>query len=166
MDMKKLLLLFLVLTSFSLVSADANKPTIVGGQITDSSGFPVQYANVEVICNGTPKYTQSGIYTLEEFKAMAKSAPELRDYFDGQNVDISGIYVVSFTSTECGINDKVTVNAVKDDVHGSMDGTVADSVCWYNFAIINVPLVPEFGVVVGMLTMISAIGIFFVVRKD
>jgi hypothetical protein len=27
-------------------------------------------------------------------------------------------------------------------------------------------MVPEFGVVVGMLTILSAVGIFFVVRKD
>ena len=35
-----------------------------------------------------------------------------------------------------------------------------------DLAIVNVPLVPEFGVVVGMLTIFGAMGIFLFVRKN
>jgi hypothetical protein len=31
--------------------------------------------------------------------------------------------------------------------------------------IVNVPMVPEFGLVVGLTTMLGALGVFFVVRR-
>jgi hypothetical protein len=34
-----------------------------------------------------------------------------------------------------------------------------------DLAIVNVPLVPEFGLIIGMTTILGALGIFFAVRK-
>jgi hypothetical protein len=59
---------------------------------------------------------------------------------------------------------------VKDSMMGSEDGSVSmqiDSVCQakLNVGIINVPLIPEFGLLIGSLTVISAVAVFFVVRR-
>jgi hypothetical protein len=34
-----------------------------------------------------------------------------------------------------------------------------------NLGVVNVPLVPEFGATVGVLTILGALGVFFVVRR-
>ena len=34
-----------------------------------------------------------------------------------------------------------------------------------NIGVVNVPLIPEFGLIVGLLTVISAITVFFVIRR-
>ena len=82
---------------------------------------------------------------------------------------LKGTYFVQFPHTQCITGDIVEVSATKGDKNGEDDGVVKDFITGrcldIDIAIINVPLVPEFGVVVGFLTMISAIGVFFVIRK-
>jgi hypothetical protein len=81
-----------------------------------------------------------------------------------------GFYGAIFSQDDCREGDLVSVKAWKNDLSGLEEGFVQYGFesCNLNLdvAFINVPLVPEFGVVVGLLTMISAVGIFFVVRKD
>jgi len=81
-----------------------------------------------------------------------------------------GAYSVSFSESGkdgCNDGDVVSVVAVKDGLSGSSSGVVHNDVVGsWDIAVVNISMVPEFGVVVGMLTMLSAVGIFFVVRKD
>jgi hypothetical protein len=76
-----------------------------------------------------------------------------------------GSYIVRF-SDACGINSIISVDAEKDGLTGSSEGVIdRDYSLDLNLAIINVPLVPEFGLIVGLATIFGAVGIFFFVRK-
>ncbi|MEA3248707.1 MAG: hypothetical protein U9Q73_03320 [Nanoarchaeota archaeon] len=151
--MKKIfgaVLVLMFMFSFSLVSA----ATIVNGvayqgEITN----PVENADIVVSC---AHVTSSGTV------------------INTQNTtsDSNGWYGVSFSesSTEgCNDGDEVTVYATTiDGLYGeSGPAVVIDNMIGsLDVAIVNVPMVPEFGFVFGMLTILSAVGIFFVVRKD
>jgi type 1 fimbria pilin len=155
--MKKILLSFAILTVMilALASVSATVPvcatvetTYVSGTITDQTNgnAPVSGANVVVDCHGVIKNAVS---------------------------DINGGYSVQYLASECDNGDDVSVSASYDSLSGS-----SDSVAWYtentqigclelivNVACADVPLVPEFGIAIGTLTVLCAIGIFFFVRK-
>ena len=120
--------------------------TIVKGIVFDeASNLGIVGASVEVICDHEGRLTTA--YTQSLF---------------------GGFYIVKFDDADCTIGDFVTVNAEKDGLLGSGGPKeVKDKIfdCW-NIICICVPMVPEFGVVIGMLTALSAVGIFFVVRRD
>ena len=82
---------------------------------------------------------------------------------------LKGTYFTMFPQSKCIAGDKVIVSATKGSLAGSNTGTVIDWVTQkcldIDLALINVPLVPEFGVFVGALTLLSAVGIFFMIRK-
>jgi len=141
----------LVVLSLSFVSAipicATIETTYVSGTITDqSTGDPVSGASVDVTCNGNLKSTTSGA---------------------------DGGYSVQYLASECDYNDTVSVSASYDSLSGS-----SDSVDWYtqnsqigclemivNVACANVPLIPEFGIAIGTLTMAGAIVAFFIIRR-
>jgi hypothetical protein len=77
-----------------------------------------------------------------------------------------GSYYVVFCSTKCDKTDTVTVTAKKDDLSGENSGSV-ESQGYINVALVDVdvPLVPEFGVTAGIVTVLGAVGTFFVIRK-
>ena len=82
-----------------------------------------------------------------------------------------GSYGVQYTESgtgSCDNGDFLIVDASHIDFgFGSSSGEINDDVIGtWDLAVVNVPLVPEFGTVVGMLTIISAVGIFFVVRRE
>jgi len=144
--MKKLLILpviaLLVITSILAVSAK----TIVAGKIYDSPNFetanPVADANINVTCNGNLLNTTSlsdGTYSVEYVASV--NCP------DGSNVTVvaekGGI-----TNTGYGIVHDFTT--VMPDIY---------------LGIVNIALIPEFGLIVGTLTVLSAIGVFFLVRR-
>ena len=144
--MKKILIALILMSLLPLVSAgDGNEATVVGGTIYENvveNG--VNGASVVVSCNGFNESAVSGS---------------------------AGQYSVSFASDECECGDSVYVFASKGSLSGSSMGAV--DMCnltpvpslELDVAIVNVPLVPEFGVIVGLVTVLGAVGIFFVVRK-
>ncbi len=152
--MKKVLSLFVVaalLLTVGLVSAQydpthggCTSQTVVGGTIYQNvveNG--IVGANVEVTCNGTTKTATSGT---------------------------NGAYSVNFDCSVCTYEDLVTVHAYKDGLTGDNSGEVDmtyDIPCGIrlDIGIINVPLVPEFGVIVGIVTALGALGVFFIVRR-
>jgi hypothetical protein len=145
------------LFAFSLVSADFStsciecspvEKTAIQGRVYDAiTNQSVLNANVEITCHGT-----NG------------------DVVKNASTGMIGMYGVILSQDDCKDGDLVTVRAWKNDLSGLEEGFVRYGFesCNLNLdvAFINVPLVPEFGVVIGILTMISAVGIFFVVRKD
>ena len=76
-----------------------------------------------------------------------------------------GTYSVSFTTDLCSLGDSLIVSASKGDLSGSQEGKVDYNIENWNIGIVNVPLVPEFGVIIGGLTVLGALGVFFVVRR-
>lgn len=137
---------FLVL-SVGMVSACTGSlcsQTVVGGTVYQNDiTHGVSGATVTVTCNGN---------TL-----TATSLP-------------NGEYSVLFPIEQCQYGNEVTVTAVKEDLVGTEDGEVNMTFnlgwnCRIDVGIVNVPLVPEFGIVVGAATLLSAVAIFFVVRR-
>ena len=154
--MKKTLSLFVLATILLTIGfASASVPvcatfetTFVSGTITDATngGAVVEGADVTVDCNGHLQYA-----TSDEF----------------------GGYSVQFPASDCTFGDDVSVSASYNSLSGN-----SGSVQWYtentqvgclqmivDVACANVPLVPEFGAIVAVLTVMGALGTFFVVRR-
>jgi hypothetical protein len=96
------------------------------------------------------------------------------DYSGVTTSQSNGEYGYLFDASECGYGDSVTVDAVKAGLMGTNDGDITmtntivmNKSCKFklNVGIVNVPMVPEFGVFAGALTLLSAVGIFFFVRR-
>jgi len=81
----------------------------------------------------------------------------------------NGVYSATFKSEECDYLDIITVIAEKDDLSGTNTGQVTNEYSFscmkLNAGEVNVPMVPEFGAIVGVLTVMGALGAFFIVRK-
>jgi hypothetical protein len=77
-----------------------------------------------------------------------------------------GTYAAHFLQEECDEDDYVLVVAKKDGVTGSDGGEVENTeLRKIDIAMVDVALVPEFGFFIGGLTVLGALGVFFVVRK-
>lgn len=90
-------------------------------------------------------------------------------------------YFVEFKASECSVGDKVTVSAVdNNELTGTGEGIVKYDKERHNLKsyyvrgchkldltlkLKNIPMVPEFGLVAGALTIFGAAGMFFVVRR-
>jgi len=79
-----------------------------------------------------------------------------------------GNYAVIFDETECNWESELTVSASHPEYgYGSSTGIIhEDMILTWDVGIVNVPLVPEFGIVAGIVTALSAVAVFFVVRKN
>ncbi|MFA4960416.1 MAG: hypothetical protein WC548_02020 [Candidatus Pacearchaeota archaeon] len=142
--MKKVLIVpilaLLILPGFVLAELD-DKPTVVSGIIynQDNTGV-VSGATIYITCNSV---TRSAIS------------------------DSDGAYAVVFaTSDNCDDGDNVIVTALKDDLSGTDNGRVHDFGLVVNVAVVDVFMTPEFGLVMGLLTLVGAVGIFFVVKRN
>jgi len=124
--------------SVSAINVDSRR-TVVGG-IVYNNRIAVPGASVTVTCNNVTKHTTSN--------------------------SVTGAYSISYSSSQCTIGDSVDVIAVKDDLSGAISAPVQDFELIVNVAIANVPMTPEFGFFMGALTLLSAVGIFFVVKRD
>jgi hypothetical protein len=140
----------LVLTSFASaipVCATA-ETTYVSGLVTDQTNgnAVVDGANVMVTCNSVEKNTTSAS---------------------------DGSYSVEFSAADCGNGDSVIVSATKGSLSGDNDTAV-----WFtsnstigclqlivNVACADVPLIPEYGIMLGGLTIVGALVAFFVIRR-
>ena len=141
MNKTYILAILALLVVFSVTAVSAS--TLIAGKIYNSDYSDViAGADVDATCNNI---------TLSETS------------------ESDGTYAIPFDSEDCEIGDEVTVYAEKDGMSGEKTGTVLDGEIFdipvNDLAIVNVPLIPEFGIVLGTLTAISAIGIFFFVRR-
>ena len=122
---------------------------------------------VSAACPGELSYVEGTIYDSSD--NTVSDANVTVTWVDGGITH--NVYAVSNGSgyyyADLGCNTPnfyVTVSAVKGSLYGSASGDLENNGD-FSFAIINVPLVPEFGLVIGGLTILSAVGIFFFVRK-
>jgi len=117
--------------------------TVVAGRITNPNNQPkwVEGADVTIVCDNGDDLTTKTTKTFSK-----------------------GFYVVFFEDAECTKNDWVTVTA--EDENGLI-GTLTEKVkkkffCDGHIVFMkHIPLVPEFGVFIGALTIFSAVGVFF-----
>lgn len=145
MKNKQLLTLVILPLLLILTMSAISAKTIVAGKIYNADySYTIADANVTVSCVHGSNTNVKNNQSLSE-----------------------GTYSVLFPSADCNQGDSVTVSAVKGSLYGSKTGIVnvelPDS---WDLAVVNVPLVPEFGVFVGVLTVLSAIGVFFIIRKN
>ncbi len=126
--------------------------TLVKGEVTYAdSGDEAARAIVEVTC----------FHDGEEYSRTTKTL---------KYGEWKGWYFVYFPQSQCVSGDEVVVKATKGDLIGEMKGIVEDfrtGKCFdLDLARVDVPLVPEFGTVIAMLTALSALGVFFIVRRS
>jgi hypothetical protein len=156
--MKKILsLLILSVMCLGLVAAcegsDCNpvEKTLIKGLITYAdTGDEAGKALVTVTCS----------HDGTDYTRTAKSA---------KHGALKGWYMVYFPQSECIAGDKVIVEATKGDLNGKVEGLVEDFTsgkCFdLDLARVDVPLVPEFGLIAGITAVLGALGMVFVVRR-
>jgi hypothetical protein len=144
---KTLVLVFAALFVLSLASVSAASTIIAGTTYDGAQGieFPITDADVVVSCNG---YNVTDVSSSED-----------------------GTYSVAFDSEDCPLNSDVAVYATKGDLSGMQTGKVGSLNipgfdCALNFEDVDVPMIPEFGLLVGGLTVIAAVTVFFVIRRN
>jgi len=141
--MNKLIILgilgLLIVSMVGVVSAD----TLIAGKIYNADYSDIiEGADVIVTCNNHVQDTVSlddGAYRV--------------------------VYEESGDSA-CSYGDFLSVSATYGDLSGYKEGEIHENAFddW-DLAIVNVPLVPEFGLIIGLLTMLGAVGAFFVIRR-
>jgi hypothetical protein len=160
--MKKIFLLgLMVMFAIGMTSAvvapscsTVETGTVITGKILDAStNNLISGANVKVSCN------ENDLFAIS---------------------DANGQYSVAFSPDQCGMNDSVSVSASGDGLNGEESGVVNEKISTIvnpeycpnccleivvNVGCIDVPLIPEFGVIVALTTIFGAIGVFFFVRR-
>jgi outer membrane receptor for Fe3+-dicitrate len=115
--------------------------TVVGGTIYENViTNPIPNADVTVTCNSNTKTATS---------------------------ESNGAYSVLFSCSQCTEGNSVTVSATDGSLTGTNSGSVNMNypALSLNVGIVNVPMVPEFGLIAGLTTVLGALGVFFVVRR-
>jgi len=89
----------------------------------------------------------------------------------GENNTISGangIYVFQFLergTNKCANGNNVVVTAEKDGSYASNFGEVVDYGVEVKLALIDV-VIPEFGIFMGIFTLMAGVGVFFFIKKQ
>jgi hypothetical protein len=144
----------LLIFGLSLISAK----TLVAGKIYNSPNFEtaiaVAEANINVTCEGN-----------------VLSATSLSDgtYSVAFDSCYSNIRAFSDNVLCCHEGENITVWAEKDGISSSGTGIINNFTAVMPdlyLGVVNIALVPEFGLFIGALTIMSAVGIFFMVRKN
>ena len=119
--------------------------TIIAGKVYQNSDLehspPADFANVSVTCNSIEKNTTA-----------------LGD----------GTYSILFNLTDGCLNTVASGYATWNGTKSlPQTGNIQNYTSSFDLylGVINIAMVPEFGVIAGALTLVSAVGIFFLVRK-
>ena len=135
---------FLALVGFLFVpvaQAFAVQYGAVIGQVTHNS-ISIPGANVSVLCNGNTLTTTT---------------------------NPTGLYFVQFTNSVCMSGQTVTVTATSGGMSGTETGTMDNGNSYggvrVDVAVVNIPLVPEFGMITGAVTALTSGGLFLLKRR-
>lgn len=164
--MKKVLLLAITLAC--LLVYGAGFASACGYQDHDDCDIEKTIVEGRIYYEGTNEPAGNAEVTIT---CMHENASNVKTTSSINSGLFKGGYFVIFPQTQCISGDEVIVSAVaKDGSSGSNSGEVKD---WLSkrcldidVGIVNVPLIPEFGAVIGILTGFSAVGIFLFVRKN
>lgn len=123
---------------------------------------------------------KGAIYNADFTDTISGADVEIICHHNGNDYSLStitnhnGNYSVWFNKWQCDYEDELMVNAHKNDLYGLKEGEVDETYTfaghsWHcktiNIGIVNVPLVPEFGLIAGMVTIFGALGMFVYIRK-
>lgn len=115
---------------------------LVAGVVTGPDGNPLSGASVGVDCNSHHLSTSSSS---------------------------SGTYSVQFDNGFCTLGQTVTVTATKGSLTGSNSGPMQNGgdvgQVHLDVAIVNVPTVPEFGLITGVITLIASGASYLFLKK-
>jgi hypothetical protein len=145
---------FILLGSSYFISANSigasigGPRTLVNGAITDATNgnAVVPGAKVTVVC----------VDSRHVRKTITKKTTSLSD----------GTYSVVFdTKLQCKEKDEVLVSATEGGLSGENTGEIDKGTKKLDVSVVNVSIVPEFGVVAGTLTVLGAVCLFFIIRK-
>lgn len=129
----------LLLASLGIVSAAENETLIIGRIYNPTTFEMIGGADVRITCN-------ESIVNVVSLS--------------------NGKYSYRFDQNDCSAGNYLNVYAEKGGLTGSVDGTINEQTTNLDLGIVNVPLVPEFGFIIGVFTLLSAVGVFFVIRKE
>jgi hypothetical protein len=140
----------MLVAMLGVVSADApyGDTTAIAGKIYNADySATVSGATVDVTCGTDVELSTQHVTSLAD-----------------------GTYSVKYSSSVCHQGSLLSVHALKDGVgENTVTGDIHDNYPVpefnLNLGVVNVPLVPEFGAVVGVVTILGALGVFFVVRR-
>ena len=139
--MKKLFIFGVLIAMVVLFVGAVSAKTLITGKIYNADYTEtISNANVEVTCNGNVENTSS----LDD-----------------------GSYSVTYSEFDCNSRKDLNIFATTESgLYGSNGGVIHDNAFdKWDLAVVNVPLVPEFGFFVGGLTILGAVGIFFFIRR-
>jgi hypothetical protein len=151
------LIVAVMLTTTSFISANCavgsigGPKTVISGVVTDQNNNLIDGAKISIVCNHNgfkdPKSGKSA--SNGEYSAI---------YLGGPQQSCNG---------QCYDGNTVTVTASKNGIKNSNTGIVENGEVSINVELNSgtPPVVPEFGTAVGVLTVLGALGVFFVVRK-
>ena len=118
-------------------------------------------------------YVQGRVYEANTNNSVVGANVNIACYHNNDTniktdvTDEFGRYQVIYHASKCEEPDFVSVGATDGSRNGFNDGLVqATQSQNLDIAIIDVPLVPEFGLIIGSLTIISGIALFFIIRKN
>ena len=139
-----LAMMYLVL--FSIFVGKVNAAIFQFGVVTgavSNSGAPVVGASVSVTCNSNV------------LNAIT---------------NVNGVYFVQYSNVQCPVGQIVNVNASSGSMAGSNSGSMmagsAVGGVQVDVAVVNVPLVPEFGLITGAVTSLVSGGVFLLKRRS
>ncbi|HUA13300.1 MAG TPA: hypothetical protein VL989_02260 [Candidatus Sulfotelmatobacter sp.] len=115
----------------------APSQTSISGVVTEG-GNPVSKASVVVTCGTKTKTTKS---------------------------NSTGTYLVNIQQNFCPTGASINVTATKGGESGSVSGTATEETNKLNVALLNVSLVPEFGLITAASAAMIGGGAFLVVRR-
>lgn len=143
--MKKIFTSILIVTLFLFLAGKAQAAFQIGlvaGVITGPDGNPLESASIGVDCNSHHLTTSSAA---------------------------NGTYSVQFDNGFCTLGQTVTVTATKGSLSGSNSGPMLNGgdigQVHLDVAIVNVPTVPEFGLVTGVITLLASAGSYLILKR-
>lgn len=115
---------------------------IVQGLISGSDNNPVDGASVSVTCNGNTQTATS---------------------------NAAGFYSVQFANNVCTTGMNASVTATKNSQSGSASGVMQDGgtigFLRLDLAVVHVPIVPEFGLITGLVALATSAGSYAFLKK-
>ncbi len=151
-----IILVLLVISSMAVISAIPTKTVVAGKVYNADYSDTVSGAIVNVTCNESQQDTTSllsdGSYSVQ-FTASECAL--------GDSINVKGYCTSSMSCNETVSGNSIVGSGIGDGTEVNIDMSSIDLA----LGVSNIALIPEFGLIVGTLTILSALSVFFVIRR-